>query len=316
MSKLFFYVLLIATLFVSFSLAKRSKVANVQQEELEAIAEDERVTAEAVAKGALRVGSANVLVPDASSEHPLIISNPDDQPLCKPNITLTPSRQVKVMAGYEFMVLANKINNPRKIIFDQANHLLVMSPGEGLYSVRMDECGNSDIKLILESDELDQPIGHGVAIFDRHIFVSTANSVYKFPYSDGQHSLIQNGVRILTNIHPNDPNAATDVAIDPFGHVFIPRTVSELHDKINPSDAMIKKFNLRLIPENGFDYESDGEPHAYGTNTQGSMGFDAQARLWGINGVTSKDIKREDLSSEASKSMYIRYIPFYLLSVT
>lgn len=301
MGKLFFYVLIIASLFVSFSLAKRSKVSSEQQEELAAMAEEERVTAEAGAKGALRVGSANVLVPDASSEHPLIISNPDDQPLCKPNVTLSPSHPVKVMEGYEFIVLSNEIKNPRKIIFDQANHLLVMSPGQGLYSVRMDECGNSDIKLILESDEMDQPIGHGVAIFDRHIFVSTANSVYKFPYSDGQHSSIKDGVKILTNIHPNDPDAAADVAVDPFGHIFIPRTVTDLNIKVSAADAMIKKFNLRLIPELGFDYEKDGEIHAFGTNTQGAMGFDAQARLWGINGITSKDIKREDLSSEASK---------------
>ncbi|KAI7895459.1 uncharacterized protein EV154DRAFT_599072 [Mucor mucedo] len=300
MGRLFFYVLLIATLFVSFSLAKRSRITSEEKEELAAIAEEERVTAEAVAKGALRVGSANVLVPDASSEHPLIISNPEDQPLCKPNITLTPSHQVNVMEGYEFMVLANEIKNPRKIIFDQANHLLVMSPGEGLYSVRMDECGNSDIKLILESDEMDQPIGHGVAIFDRHIFVSTANSVYKFPYSDGQHSPIQNGVKVITNIHPDDPDAATDVAVDPFGHVFIPRIVTDLNAKVTAKDAMIKKFNLRLIPEQGFDYEKDGEIQALGANTQGSMGFDAQARLWGINGVTSNSIVREDLSSEAN----------------
>ncbi|GAA5798746.1 hypothetical protein HPULCUR_004152 [Helicostylum pulchrum] len=261
------------------------------------IAEEERMTADAVAKGALVVGSSNALVPDASAEHPMIISNPDDQPLCKPNTTLTSSRPLKVMAGYEYLVLANDIPNPRKMIFDQANHLLVMSPLEGLYSVRMDECGNTDIKLILESDELDATIGHGVALFDRHIFVSTANSVYKFPYSDGQHSAIQNGVKVIHNIHPNNPDAATDLAVDPFGHMFIPRTVNDLNEKVGPNDAMIKKFNLRLIPESGFDYEVDGEVHAVGTNTQGTMGFDAQARLWGINGRTSDDIRREDISS-------------------
>jgi hypothetical protein len=228
----------------------------------------------------------------------MIISTKDQQPLCLPDITLTPSRDIKVLEGYNFRVLANTIKNPRKIIVDQADHVLVMSPGEGLYSIRSDKCGNTDIKQILTNDKMDQPIGHGVALFDRHIFVSTADSVYKFPYSDGQHSPIENGVKILTNINPKDPNATPDVAIDPFGHAFIPRTVSELHEKLDSSHAIIKKFNLRIIPERGYDYEKDGEVHALGTNTYGSMGFDTQARLWGINGLTSDKIQRSDFDSE------------------
>lgn len=310
MGKLFLlYVFLIATLFVSFSYAK--KHAKLSAAELEAqadaeaetlaAAEDEKIQADAMRRGALRVGSANVLVPDASAEHPMIISNPEDQPLCKPDVTLTPSRALNIMPGYEIILLANQINNPRKIVIDQANHILVVSPGQGLYSIRMDRCGNSDVQLILNNEKLDQPVGHGFALFDRHIFVATANSVYKFPYSDGQHSPIENGVKVIANINPKDPNAAPDVAIDPFGHAFIPRTVSELHDNVSPKQAMIKKFNLRIIPENGFDYEKDGEVQAYGTNTHGTMGFDTQARLWGINGMSTGEIKRADISVDKGK---------------
>lgn len=295
MSKLHVLWLAIVLISVCYAITKE------EQEELNIVKEEARLTADAAAKGALRVGSTNFLIPDASAEHPMIISNPEDQPLCKPKVSLSSSRQVQVMEGYEYMVLANEIRNPRKLLFDQADHLLVMSPGEGLYSVRMDECSNTDIKLILKSDELDQPIGHGVAVFGGHIFVSTANSVYKFPYSDGQHSPVKNAVKVITNIHPNDPNAATDIAVDPFGHIFIPRTVTELHDKIEPAHAIIKKFNLRLIPEQGFDYEKDGEVQAVGANNQGAMGFDAQARLWGINGMTSSEIHRQDISSNESK---------------
>jgi hypothetical protein len=307
MSKLLFlYVLIIATLFISFSSAKKNAKLTADEvaaqadkmAELQVAAEDENIQADAFRRGALRVGSANVLVPDASSEHPMIISNPEDQPLCKPDVTLTPSRAIKVMPGYELMLLANQINNPRKIVIDQANHVLVVSPGQGLYSIRMDKCGNSDVQLILNNEKLDQPVGHGFALFDRHIFVATANSVYKFPYSDGQHSPIENGVKILSNINPKDPNAAPDVAIDPFGHAFIPRSVSELHENLDPKQAIIKKFNLRIIPENGFDYEKDGEVQAYGTNTHGTMGFDTQARLWGINGMSTGEIKRADISAD------------------
>lgn len=300
MRKLSLYIFLINSLLISSSFAK-SKLTSEEIEEKEAEALDEKITADAISKGALRVGAKGILIPDASSEHPMIISNPKDQPLCKPDEMLTPSREIKVMEGYELLLLANNINNPRKLIIDKTNHILVMSPGQGLYSIRMDKCGNSNVQMILSNEKLDEPIGHGVGLFDRHIFVSTSNSVYKFPYSDGQHSPLENGVKIMTNINPKDPNAAPDVAIDPFGYVFIPRSVNQVHEKLDSSHAIIKKFNLRLIPEKGFDYDQHGEVQALGTNTHGSMGFDTQARLWGINGVHSGEIKRADISSDKGK---------------
>lgn len=304
MRKLSLYIFLINTLLISSTLAKKSKLTQEEIEEQEAVALDEKITADAIKRGALRVGDKGILIPDASAEHPMIISNPEDQPLCKPQNMLTPSREINVMEGYELMLLANNIDNPRKLIIDKTNHILVMSPGQGLYSIRMDECGNSNVQMILSNDKLDEPIGHGVGLFDRHIFVSTSNTIYKFPYSDGQHSPLENGVKIMTNINPKDPNAAPDVAIDPFGYVFVPRSVREIHDKLDSSHAIIKKFNLRLIPEKGFDYELHGEVHATGTNTHGTMGFDTQARLWGLNGITaSGEIKRADISEDKGKEL-------------
>ncbi|GAN03431.1 lsorbosone dehydrogenase [Mucor ambiguus] len=263
-----------------------------------AAAEEERFTANALKIGALRVGPDNVLLPDASAEHPLIISNPEDQPLCKPDVEIHPSRSIKVMEGYEVLVLTDAITNPRKMMIDPANHVLVVSPENGVYSIRMDKCGNSNVQLIVSNDQMDQPAAQGLALYDHHLFVSTANSVYKFPYSDGQHSPTENGVKVLTNINPDNANATPDVAIDPFGHAFVPRSVADIHDKVDPSQAIIKKFNFKLIPEHGFDYNTDGEVQAYGTNTYGSMGFDAQARLWGINGAPKSEIRRSDISAD------------------
>jgi hypothetical protein len=335
MSRLIFYLLIIATLCLSLSVAQTEKKLETVKEDsvgttsdatgtdataadatgsdataadvpaVEA-SQDGTINADnAVVAGALRVGSANILVPDASAEHPMIISDPEDQPLCKPLETIAPSRPLKVMDGYEFIVLTNTITNPRKIVIDPANHLLVVSPGQGVFSIRMDKCGNHDVKQILENDQLDQPIGHGLALYGHHLFVATANHVYQFPYSDGQHSPVKDGVKILSNINPENANASPDVAIDIFGHIFVPRSVGDVNEKMDPSHAVIKKFNLKLIPEGGFDYEEHGELQAYGANTYGSMGFDAQARLWGINNLVSSNILRNDISSDHSKFFYI-----------
>ncbi|CEP09183.1 hypothetical protein [Parasitella parasitica] len=302
MSRLCFYLLVVAALFITLAYAKKHKdPESVLSEEDIAAAEEERITADALKIGALRVGSDNILVPDASAEHPLIISNPEDQPLCKPDVAIQPSRSIKTMEGYEVLVLTNAISNPRKMMIDPANHVLVISPENGVYSIRMDKCGNSNVQLIVSNAQMDQPVAQGVALFDHHLFVSTANSVYKFPYSDGQHSPVENGVKVLTNINPENAGAMPDVAIDPFGHAFVPRSVADIHNKLDPSKAIIKKFNLKLIPENGFDYEVDGEVQAYGTNTHGSLGFDTQARLWGINGIPASEIKRSDISADHGK---------------
>lgn len=298
MGRILRYILIASTVFVSLVFSKKEKeVKNAVSEEDAAVAEEEKFAAEALKLGALRVGSNNVLIPDASAEHPLIISNPEDQPLCKPDVEIQPSRPLKVMNGYEVQVLTDAINKPQKMIIDPTNHVLVVSPENGVYSIRMDKCGNSNVQLIVKNEQMDQPVAQGIALHDHHLFVSTANSIYRFPYSDGQHSLVENGAKVLTNINPDNAQAMPDIAIDPFGHAFVPRSVADIHDKLDPSNAIIKKFNFKIIPENGFDYNTDGEVQAFGTNTYGSLGFDAQARLWGINGIPDTEIIRSDISN-------------------
>ncbi|KAG0176156.1 hypothetical protein DFQ28_007655 [Apophysomyces sp. BC1034] len=243
------------------------------------------------ATGGIRMGSTNALVPDASAEHPMVISRPEDQPLCKPDQSIQPVKDFKVLDGFDAIVLAN-VKNPRKIVTDHVDHVLVVSGGEGVYSIRTDKCGNVDVKPILT--QLDQPVSHGIALYNNHLYVTTSNSVWKFPYVDGQHSPLENGVKVLTNINPTDHDAQPDVAIDPFGHAYVPRSVRELNDRVDPKQAIIKKFNFRAIPEGGYDFDQDGEVHAYGTNSHGTLAFDAQARLWGID-APFETVQRADI---------------------
>ncbi|KAI8377849.1 uncharacterized protein BYT42DRAFT_496844 [Radiomyces spectabilis] len=259
--------------------------------------------------GGLRVGKANALVPDASAEHPLVLSDPEQQPLCVPDAYLEASAPFNVMQGYEAYVLANSIKNPRKIAIDRSNHILVVAGGEGVYSIRMDKCGNTDIKKIL-GNELDQPVAHGLALFGHSVYVATANSVYQFAYSDGQHSELKNGVKVLTNINPSNPNAQPDVAIDPFGHAYVPRSAVGLQSDVDPRQAIIKKFNFRAVPEGGYDFETDGQIHAFGTNSVGSMAFDAQARLWGID-APFESFQRADIGGDVSQTGLAEEVNLY-----
>ncbi|RCI04166.1 hypothetical protein CU098_011037 [Rhizopus stolonifer] len=285
-------ILFLLAFCVTLALAKQTQ-QELEEAELKASQEeDERVKA----AGALLVGSSGILVPDASADKPMILDNKKDQPLCKPDTTLSSSRPLKVMDGFELTVLVNSIPNPHKIMIDKANHVLVISPGNGVYSVRMDDCSNASVEKILDSQTMDQPIGQSMAIFGGHLYVTTTNSIYQFPYSDGQHSSLLEGRLVMTNIQSD----AIDIAVDPFGHAFVSRSVGEIHDKLDAFHGIIKKFNLKLIPQHGFDYERHGEMHAYGTNTYGSMGFDTQARLWGLNGLSSSEITRDDINLAAN----------------
>lgn len=257
--------------------------------------------------GALLVGKNEDVVPDASAEDPLIISDPKDQPLCEPKTHLQPAQPITIHEGYKANVLLNTIPKPQKMIIDRANHLLVISADNGLYSVRVDECQNTDIQLILQNSLLDQPIGDGIALFRNDLYITTANSVYKFAYSDGQHSPLGDGQKIITNINPNNPSAAPDIAINPLGYAFIPRSVHELSQDIDASNAIIKRFNLRFIPEEGYDFDKDGVVHAFGTNTRGSLAFDTQARLWGISNIPGSII-REDMSEKKGTDLSFFFI--------
>ncbi|KAI7871667.1 hypothetical protein BDF14DRAFT_1878506 [Spinellus fusiger] len=245
------------------------------------------------------MGSTNELVPDASSEHPIVISRAEDQPVCAPDITIKPFQSIKVLAGYEAIVLTHSISEPTKMLMDRANHLLVISASKVLYSVRMDKCGNANVNQILLHSQINEYSLHSVAQYGDHLYVATHNSVWQFPYSDGQHTALDYGVVVLRNIQSGKPNGPSDIAIDPLGRAYIPRTLSELNENLEPTDALIKKFNFRRIPQGGYDYNTDGEIHSTGANTHGFMNFDTQARLWGIEKPLD-DVYREDMGGDIS----------------
>ncbi|KAI8083016.1 uncharacterized protein BX664DRAFT_301585 [Halteromyces radiatus] len=259
--------------------------------------------------GAIRMGSTNLLVPDSASEHPMVLSHEESMPLCNPDITLSPINPMEVLNGYDAIVIANHIKQPRKLLMDRVNHLLVMSGDNAIYSLRMDKCGNVNTELILDTTIKGQlPGTHGMALDTKYIYVATLNNVYQFPYSDGQHSPLTNGRVVVSNIatDPDAPREAMpDISIDPFGVAFIPRSSVGIHmasgalDKMNQNDAIIKKFNFRSIPVTGYDYQRDGVVHAFGTNSRGSMAFDAQARLWGADHPFDS-IHRADLGDISS----------------
>ncbi|KAI9269144.1 hypothetical protein BDA99DRAFT_570332 [Phascolomyces articulosus] len=244
------------------------------------------------AQGAMRVGIDDAIVPDASAEHPLVVSRPEVQPLCKPATTLQPSQEIEVMNGYEATVLTN-IQGPRKMIVDPVNHILVTG-NDGLSSIRLDECGNTDTRLLMEQLD-DGPIRYGVALYDGQLYVASSQSVWRFPYVDGQHTPLEGGELVLININAQND---FDIAIDPFGHIYIPRSASE-ENVLAEKHAIIKRFNVNAVPDDAYDYETDGEIFAYGTNVHGGMGFDAQGRLWGID-APYQPFQRSDLGGEIS----------------
>ncbi|ORZ16938.1 hypothetical protein BCR42DRAFT_326793 [Absidia repens] len=279
--------------------------------------------------GAIRMGSTNLLVPDSASDHPMILSHEESMPLCNPDIHLEPTNAVRVLDGYDSIIIANHIKEPRKLLVDRVNHILVMSGTNAIYSLRMDKCGNVNTELILDMNNesqlpggakaVGQKLAHGMALDTKYLYVATVNNVYRFPYSDGQHSPLSHGRLVVKNIG-GDPDATSDampdVAIDPFGNAFIPRSSAGVHiasntiASMNQDDAIIKKFNFRSIPKGGYDYQKDGSIHAYGTNSRGSMAFDAQARLWGAEHAFDS-IHREDLGGDMSSSGSAEEINLY-----
>ncbi|KAG1179435.1 hypothetical protein G6F70_000695 [Rhizopus microsporus] len=316
-------IIFLSTLFLLFALTfaknstkpkKSSSIKSVKSKKSSSIKSTKRP------EGSLEFSAAvDVIIPDASAENPIILSNVEDQPLCKPDVPTSPVKELKVMPGYDFFVLTNKIEYPRKLLMDRTNHLLVVSPERGLYSIRMDKCGNSDIMQILDGTLYDEKLGTGVAIYGQHIFVATETSIYRFPYSDGQHSPLVDGVKVMSNLNPLKSTEAPDIVIDVHGSAFIPRSVTDIDDKAGSTHAVIKKFNFRDIPQKGYDFDVDGEFFAFGTNTQGLLGFDVQSQLWGLNGLP-KDIKRTDIHPDQGTHPLLNttnpYVNFYITDLS
>ncbi len=99
-----------------------------------------------------------------------------------------PGAALKVPAGFEVDLLAEKLNNPRKIITAPNGDLFVTESGPGWLKVLRQGADGKVISTTVFADHLRQPFG--IAFYPpgpnpRYIYVGDTDSVVRFPYQNG-----------------------------------------------------------------------------------------------------------------------------------
>jgi glucose/arabinose dehydrogenase len=116
---------------------------------------------------------------------PYATSSSDNGPRVVPR---PPGASPKVPAGFEVDLLAEKLNNPRKIITAPNGDLFVAESGPGRLKVLRQAADGTVASTTVFADHLRQPFG--VAFYPpgpnpRYIYVGNTDSIVRFPYQNG-----------------------------------------------------------------------------------------------------------------------------------
>ncbi|KAG2181734.1 hypothetical protein INT44_008549 [Umbelopsis vinacea] len=230
----------------------------------------------------------------------------------KPDV-IQPSAPFSVISGYEAIVVSNTMKNPRSVTVDEANHFLVLAAGDNsIYSIREDLCGNMSQQLLVNGSKLGGSIlQDSLVAFRDHLYVATGDAVYKFQYSPGQHSEIQNAPEIVLK---NIGEKQLPMTIDPRGRLFVPKGFSQAA----AGGSQVRQYDLMDVPAGGFDYGNNGEAlSAAGNNGAGPLAYDTQGRIWGTNIAAdgSENLSLFDANASANTTVPVgsqtRGIAFY-----
>jgi glucose/arabinose dehydrogenase len=116
---------------------------------------------------------------------PYATSSSDNGPRVVPR---PPGASPKVPAGFEVDLLAEKLNNPRKIITAPNGDLFVAESGPGRLKVLRQGADGSVTNTTVFAEHLHQPFG--IAFYPpgpnpQYIYVGNTDSIVRFPYQNG-----------------------------------------------------------------------------------------------------------------------------------
>jgi glucose/arabinose dehydrogenase len=116
---------------------------------------------------------------------PYATSSTDNGPRVVPR---PPGTSPKVPAGFEVDLLAEKLNNPRKIITAPNGDLFVAESGPGRLKVLRQGAGGKVASTTIFTDHLHQPFGiafHPPGPNPQYVYVGNTDSIVRFPYQNG-----------------------------------------------------------------------------------------------------------------------------------
>ncbi|KAI1134758.1 soluble quino protein glucose/sorbosone dehydrogenase [Hypoxylon sp. FL0543] len=192
----------------------------------------------------------------------------------------------ELAAGWTAMKVADGLTSPRGLVIDNGGRLLVVEKGSGIsqHAVDINGCITSSRTLVSMSS-----LNHGIylGIDGRTLYASSATDVFRWAYNpengntDGPPEIVVSGMASEDHVTRTliIPAHRPDLLVVSHG------SNSNLdYATSDPATAraIVKVFNVSMVPNGGYNYAHDGWNAGYGLRNEVGLAFDGNNMLWGV----------------------------------
>jgi glucose/arabinose dehydrogenase len=180
--------------------------------------------------------------------------------------------------GWKATKVAGGLTQPRGLIFDTANHLLVVQNGLGVsvHEIDPDGCFASSKTLITQRN-----LNHGIALSQdgRTLFASSATSAFAWGY-DPVTMTVSGSSRTVVSGMDSKGHVTRTLAIPPKhpNLLIVSHGSNDNFDygsaDIKTGRSCIKVFDTTKMPIDGYDYATEGYQMGYGLRNEVGLTFD------------------------------------------
>jgi glucose/arabinose dehydrogenase len=185
---------------------------------------------------------------------------------------------VHTAKGWKATKVAGGLTQPRGLVFDTGNHLLVVQNGLGItaHEIGPDGCFASSKTLVTQRN-----LNHGIVISQngKTLFASSATSVFAWNY-DPATMTISGDYRIVISGMASNGHVTRTLAIIPKhpNLLIVSHGSNDNFDypsgDIKVGRSCIKVFDTTKTPADGYDYVTEGYQMGYGLRNEVGLAFD------------------------------------------
>ncbi len=179
--------------------------------------------------------------------------------------TLQSKATPSVAPGYVARLVANKLESPRGIKFDDAGNLLVVESGVGVTALKIRDdgegCFSSPSRKTVVSD---QDLNHGIEMSEdgSTLYASSTEAAYSWDYSSDTQATSGKPQTLVTNMTNSDHTTRTLLLSKAApGMLIVTRgstsNIDSLAENIATGHSQIKAFNMTNMTS-AYDFQTDG----------------------------------------------------------
>jgi glucose/arabinose dehydrogenase len=188
-----------------------------------------------------------------------------------------------------------QVGGVRGLFVDPAGDLLALSPSREVFALYEESNGDGTINVIQELiiSSVGLALNHGLSFHDGFLYASSANTVYRWPYTPGNRTQVTVGQEAVINGMPSGGHNTRTIVFDEQGRLYV-SVGSNANVDGNSDRARIRRFSLNGTLPIAFN---TGEVFADGLRNEVGLAWDLNGVLHGVeNGADA--LNRPDIGGD------------------